>query len=221
MNWYYAKNGHQNGPLPTEDMIDRIAMGEIAQSDLAWCEGMGDWLPVAQIPQLKVEAPVRAETPAASASSVPVSPYQAPAAAPAPVSHPMMPGQPVSQGLSIASLVCGILAIITCCFWPFGIVFIIAAVVLGHVALGKIKADPARFGGKGMAKAGLITGYVGLLFFIISSVLFLMVGSMKPEEIQEKVIEFFPKEQQEELRREMERQRGLAPAPAPAPTEQP
>ena len=57
MNWYYAKNGHQNGPLPTEDMIDRIAMGEIAQSDLAWCEGMGDWLPVAEIPQLKVEAP--------------------------------------------------------------------------------------------------------------------------------------------------------------------
>ena len=93
MNWYYAKNGHQNGPLPTEDMIDRIAMGEIAQSDLAWCEGMGDWLPVAEIPQLKVEAPVKAEsqTQASPVSAASPSPYQAPSAAPAPVSHQMMP----------------------------------------------------------------------------------------------------------------------------------
>jgi GYF domain 2/Domain of unknown function (DUF4190) len=217
MNWYYAKNGHQNGPLPTEDMIDRIAMGEIAQTDLAWCEGMGDWLPVAQIPQLKVEAPVRAEAPPAPVSAADPSPYRAPSAAPAPaaVSPQMMPGQPVSQSLAIGSLVCGILAIVTCCLWPFGIVFIIAAVVLGHVALGKIKADPARFGGGGMAKAGLITGYVGLLFFLISLVLFMMVGSMKPEEIQEKFIQFLPKEQQDEVRKEMEKQKGLAPVEQP------
>lgn len=214
MNWYYAKNGHQNGPVPTEDMIDRIAMGEISPTDLAWCEGMADWLPVSEIPQLKVLPPVRDEVAAAppvGASQQP-SPYQAPAsAAPAATPSYVAPGQPPSQGLAIGSLVCGILAIITCCFWPFGIVFIIAAVVLGHMALGKINADPARNGGKGMAKAGLITGYIGLLFFLISLVLFLMFGRMSPEELQEKFINFLPAEQQEEVRSEMEKQRQVAP----------
>jgi hypothetical protein len=210
MNWYYAKNGTQQGPLPTEDMKDRIAMGEISQTDLAWCEGMGDWLPVSEIPQLKVEAPVRSEAPATAGPSLAKredSPYRAPSAAgTSSMPASMVPGQVPSQGLAIASLVCGILAIITCCFWPFGIVFIIAAVVLGHMALGKIKADPARNGGKGMAKAGLITGYIGLLFFLISLVLFLMFGSMSPEELQEKFINFLPAEQQEEVRKEMEKQ---------------
>ena len=216
MNWYYAKNGHQNGPVPTEDMIDRIAMGEIAPSDLAWCEGMADWLPVSQIPQLQVAPPVRAEAPAsAPAAMEQPSPYQAPAAA-APAASPSFaaPGQPPSQGLAIASLVCGILAVVTCCLWPLGIVFIIGAVVTGHIALGKIKADPARNGGKGMAKAGLITGYIGLLFFLISTVLFLMFGSMSPEQMQEKIINIFPAEQQDEIRKEMEKQKQLAPPAA-------
>lgn len=216
MNWYYAKNGHQNGPVPTEDMIDRIAMGEISPTDLAWCEGMADWLPVAQIPQLQVAPPVKPEAPAAApVGAAPASPYQTPAAA-APAASPSyaVPGQPPSQGLAIGSLVCGILAIVTCCLWPFGIVFIIAAVVLGHIALGKIKADPARNGGKGMAKAGLITGYIGLLFFLISLVLFMMFGRMSQQEMQEKIINMFPAEQQDEIRRELEKQQPLAPPAA-------
>lgn len=214
MNWYYAKNGHQNGPVPTEDMIDRIAMGEIAPTDLAWCEGMADWLPVSQIPQLQVAPPVKAEAPeAAPAAAAQPSPYQAPAAPAASPSY-AMPGQPPSQGLAIASLVCGILAVVTCCLWPFGIVFIIAAVVTGHLALGKIKADPARNGGQGMAKAGLITGYIGLLFFLISLVLFLMFGTMSQQEMQEKIINIFPAEQQDEIRKEMEKQNQLAPPTA-------
>jgi GYF domain 2/Domain of unknown function (DUF4190) len=207
MNWYYAKNGHQNGPLPTEDMIDRIAMGEIAQSDLAWCEGMGDWLPVAEIPQLKVEAPVKAESQsqAAPVSAAAPSPYQSPAAAPAPVSHQMMPGQPVSQGLAIASLVCGILSLVGCCVYPVAGPLAIVAIVLGFVTLSKVKGNPAAYGGKGMAKAGLITGFLGLLGVAVIIGLGIWMASMSPADA-EKMFEKFgvPEAQRQEFRDKLE-----------------
>lgn len=207
MNWYYAKNGHQNGPLPTEDMIDRIAMGEIAQTDLAWCEGMGDWLPVAEIPQLKVEAPVKGESQAAPVSATDPSPYRAPSAAPAPapVSQQMMPGQPVSQGLAIGSLVCGILSLIGCCVWPIAGPLALVAIVLGFVTLSKVKANPAAFGGKGMAKAGLITGFLGLLGVVVIVGAGIWMSSMSPEDA-EKMFEKFgvPESQRQEFRDKLE-----------------
>lgn len=208
MNWYYAKNGHQNGPLPTEDMIDRIAMGEIAQSDLAWCEGMGDWLPVAQIPQLKVEAPVKAELPATPASAAPASPYQAPsaAAAPSPASHQMLPGQPPAQGLAIASLVCGIVGLIGCCLWYLSLPLALVAIVTGHLMIGKINADPQRFAGKGMARAGLILGYLGAIASLVAAFLWFNFRGLTEEQAQEKVIQWFPEAQQESMREQIRKQ---------------
>jgi len=208
MNWYYAKNGHQNGPLPTEDMIDRIAMGEIAQTDLAWCEGMGDWLPVAQIPQLKVEAPVRAEAPPAPVSAAAPSPYQAPAAAPAPVSHSMVPGQPVSQGMAVGSLVCGILSLIGCCFWPLAGPLAIVAIVLGFVTLSKVKANPATYGGKGMAKAGLILGFLGLFASAVAAAIGIWASTLTPEKMEEMFEKFdVPESQRQEFREKLEAER--------------
>lgn len=214
MNWYYAKNGTQQGPLPTEDMKSRIAMEEISPTDLAWCEGMADWMPVGTIAALKVEAPpARVDmlpspgAPRGDASTPTPEPYRPPAAAPAPGLSPVVPGQQPSQGLAIASMVCGILGILSCCAFPFNLLLILPAIVLGHVALSKAKSDPARSGGKGMAKAGLITGYIGLVFSLISLVMFLMFGSMSPEQVQEKIIQMFPQEQQQQLREQMEQQK--------------
>ena len=67
---------------------------------------------------------------------------------------PAGPGEsrPVStSGLAIASLVCSLIV-------PFGC---IPAVICGHVALGRIKKEPA-LQGRGLALAGLIIGYVAL-----------------------------------------------------------
>lgn len=216
MNWYYAKNGHQQGPLPTEDIKDRIAMGEIAPTDLAWCEGMGDWTPVGEIPQLKVEAPIKPEVPAAPEAPVaPVdvlepSPYRAPVA-PAPVSMPsaaqVVPGQPLSQGLAIGSLVCGILGLIGCCVWPIAGPLAIVAIVLGFVALGKAKSNPAAFGGKGMAKTGLILGFLGLLAVAVIFAVGMWIATMTPEEMEEKIISRLPEAQRQEFRERMEAER--------------
>lgn len=216
MNWYYAKNGNQNGPLPTEDMKDRIAMGEISPTDLAWTEGMADWMPVGQIPELKVEAPVRQESfnpPPPVASAAP-SPYQAPVSAPAPVSPvPMAPGQPVSQGLAIGSMICGILGLIACCVWQISGTLALVAVVLGFVALGKIKADPQRYRGKGMAVSGLVTGVLGVLLAIVMAVAEHSFRGLSPEEIQEKIIGIFPEAQQQEMREQLKKQQAPKTAP--------
>lgn len=84
------------------------------------------------------------------------------------------PGQPVrpASGLAITSLVCGIAGIVL--FWAVvPMLASIAAVITGHLALGQTKRDP-QVGGRGMAFAGLILGYlvVGLLLFTIVSTIF-------------------------------------------------
>ena len=71
-------------------------------------------------------------------------------------------------GLSIASMVCGILSIILCCAGVAGIILSVAALVLGIVSLKKKAA------GRGMAIAGIATGAVGLLLAIIMIVLALI-----------------------------------------------
>jgi uncharacterized membrane protein YphA (DoxX/SURF4 family) len=217
MNWYYATNGHQKGPLPTEDLKSRIAMGEVSPTDLAWREGMADWMPVGSIPELKVEAaPARVDMlPSPGASQDPESaptpqPYTPPAspAAPAPGYSPM-PGQQPSQGLAIASMICGILSLVGCCIWPVAGVLALVAIVLGHISVSRANSEPQRFGGKGMAKGGLVTGYLGLLAVVTILGVSMWMATLSPQEFEDKVIKILPPEMQEQMRDQFEEQRKL------------
>ncbi len=58
-------------------------------------------------------------------------------------------------GLAVASLVLGILSLVTCCL-GIGAFLGLAAVILGGISLAKKQ-------GKGLAIAGLITGGIGLV----------------------------------------------------------
>ena len=81
-----------------------------------------------------------------------------------------MPAEP--KGLSVASMCCGISI-----YLGFGFILLpqIAAVVLGHMAL---KKEPA---GKGMAIAGLIMGYLGILLTVVFGAL-LIIGLVAARE---------------------------------------
>lgn len=50
--WYYTKMGLQQGPVPEDELRQKIRRGEIGESNLLWREGMGDWLPFDKIPEL-------------------------------------------------------------------------------------------------------------------------------------------------------------------------
>ncbi len=100
---------------------------------------------------------------------------------PSPYAQPGSPnayGQPAYYGappapktLSIASMCCGIAALV-----GFGFFLLpqLAAVILGHLALHR---EPA---GRGMAIAGLVMGYVGIAVTILVLVIFgLVVGTAR------------------------------------------
>jgi type IV pilus assembly protein PilA len=82
------------------------------------------------------------------------------AAASAPGGYSAMPpGNTETSGKAIASLTCGILFF----FLPAAIV----AVIMGHLSLSDIQKSAGRLGGRGMAIAGLVLGYLGLSFIPI------------------------------------------------------
>ncbi|MFI4859544.1 MAG: DUF4190 domain-containing protein [Phycisphaerales bacterium JB063] len=107
--------------------------------------GWGDGQPPAEQPSAGAAVP----NPFGNATTPPV---------PAPPMQSMY-APPANSGFAIASLICGIGGLLFCCF----ILPSVAAVITGHVALGQIKRGQGRVGGKGMAIAGLITGYLGLV----------------------------------------------------------
>ena len=78
-----------------------------------------------------------------------------------------------SKGLSIASMVLGIVAVVLCCFGWVSIICAVLAIIFG--VIGKKK------GGVGMAKAGLILGIIALavyaLLYIIALAGFAALGS--------------------------------------------
>ena len=63
------------------------------------------------------------------------------------------------KGLAIASLICGIIG-------GWASTASIPAVICGHIALVKIKKEPTAYGGRGMAIAGLVLGYIGLVLAV-------------------------------------------------------
>jgi hypothetical protein len=75
------------------------------------------------------------------------------------------------QSLAIASLVLGIVSITVgwCC--SFGILTAPIALVMGIISFVQIKNDPTKYGGKGMAIGGMVTG--GLYILIIVGIILL------------------------------------------------
>jgi len=75
---------------------------------------------------------------------------------------PPTPGAETKNGLSITSLVLGILSI-AC----LSILAGIPAIITGHIARGRAKREPALYGGEGLALAGLIMGYVSIAMGLV------------------------------------------------------
>ena len=143
-HWYYGNQGAQVGPLDDATIRVEISRGVITPETLVWRDGLPSWLPLAQVQELSDPWAVQAY-------------YGPPGYAPLPTS-----------GNATASLVIGLVAF--GCFWPLGLL----AVIFGHLALNQIRDSPMPMGGRGMALAGLILGYIELSV-ILSVVVVLVV----------------------------------------------
>jgi Domain of unknown function (DUF4190) len=68
---------------------------------------------------------------------------------------PPFAGTPQRSGKALASLICGLFS------WIFPSA--VAAIILGHFSLSEINRAAGRLKGRGMAVAGLVLGYGGIL----------------------------------------------------------
>ena len=141
--YHFAVNGVQQGPVSEAELLSKIARGEVSAADLCWCAGWPQWRRVGEVFPSSVGA-------------VPplLPPEQQLRAAVAPV------GKPTRSGLAVVSLICGICTIL---LFPLFFLFMIPAIVCGHVAQSRIKQAKGALAGGGMALAGLIMGYSGLV----------------------------------------------------------
>ncbi|MEM9280749.1 MAG: CD225/dispanin family protein [Verrucomicrobiota bacterium] len=91
MDWYYASNGQQQGPVSEEQLTELVQQGAVKGTDLVWNESMTDWIPLNSIPQFSAaleptQSAVEATPPTPEASSSSVAPVlsQATSSSPAP-----------------------------------------------------------------------------------------------------------------------------------------
>lgn len=57
MNWYYAENNEQRGPLSETEFLQLVNEGKITPDTLVWCQGMDGWKPYGEV-EPKPSAPV-------------------------------------------------------------------------------------------------------------------------------------------------------------------
>lgn len=79
----------------------------------------------------------------------------------------MQPMPAPTSGLAVASMVLGIISLVSSCFGVVGIICGLLAVILGGCALASKK------GGRGMAIAGLVCGIIAL----VPSIIVISIGS--------------------------------------------
>ncbi len=119
-------------------------------------------------PQANSVEPAR---PAFSSVDSRSSPQGAPFAWQPPPPPAMMAGP--SQSLAVSSMVLGLVSITLgwCC--SFGILTAPVAIALGIYSLSQIKSQPARYTGKPLAIAGIVSGG---LYFVLLAVIVLIYG---------------------------------------------
>lgn len=114
-------------------------------------------------------APATPPAPAAPAYPAPSAPaYGTPGYAGPVYPAPVYPARP-SSGVAIAAMICGIVGFVfswATLFILIPVLVSIAAVILGHVALGQLKKNP-NLGGRGMAITGLVLGYIPIAITLI------------------------------------------------------
>lgn len=55
--WYYASQGQQLGPVAVDYLKRLLAEGHLSAQDLVWKEGMPDWVPAGECPELRPSGP--------------------------------------------------------------------------------------------------------------------------------------------------------------------
>jgi hypothetical protein len=134
-------DGKEYGPVSADELRQWLADGRVAGDTQTQAEGSPGWKPLAEFAEL---ADLTRSTPPPPVSAAP----------------PALPAGKTS-GMAIASLVLGILGLVSC-----GVTSLVG-VVLGIVSLRKINRSQGALRGSGLAIAGICISGVFLMFIPI------------------------------------------------------
>lgn len=148
--WYYAKDGGREGPVSLGELRGILKENVVPLTTVVWTEGMDQWRPAYEVPELGAGGGGQVVQPAPGAG--------------------LYMGAPQSSGLAVASMVLGLAGLLL-----VPIVCSIAAVICGHMARSQIRKGEGRVGGDGMAMTGLITGYLGLVIYLALVAFFILL----------------------------------------------
>ncbi|MFM2196793.1 MAG: hypothetical protein RLZZ505_225 [Verrucomicrobiota bacterium] len=174
--WYYTKVGLQQGPVPETELLQKIRRGEIGGSNLVWHEGMPEWTPLSQMPELMggFASPVTALPQPVAKPEISLPPRESPGSVPLP-QPPAYHGNyvaPVIPTYMWQSVVATVLGLPFCCIlaFPFGIVAIVfAAKVEGLRVQGDIfGATTASNNAKTWMIISFVCSGLGLLMNLVS-----------------------------------------------------
>jgi len=159
MEWFYADESRGQHAVAFEEMPRLVAAGTIRGGTLVWNETLPDWKAAAEaLPDL---FPGFATPPLLSPAQRRDLGYPA---------GPAFPGQraPVDT-LAVLSLVFGILSLLFC--GPF---LGLPGVICGHMARKRAREETLPSSNGGLSLAGLITGYIGLVFYGIFMIIYVV-----------------------------------------------
>src|SRR6266487_1880582 len=132
------------GAFSEEEVREALRTGRFVASDLGWREGMANWQPLSQFPELAGAVPATPPPPTSAVSSPSVAAKTEP--------------------LAIISLILSGVGL------PGSVLSGIAGVISGHSALSRIR-EKADLRGRGLALAGVITGYIAVVLGVVCWIL--------------------------------------------------
>jgi hypothetical protein len=151
MIWFYADDSDQQHEVREEELPNLVSAGKVRADTLVWNETMTDWQKCrAVLPDLFSGPGTPPALTAAQRQQVAAT-YLAPG----------QPGAPQpTDAVAVCALIFGVLGLM--CIQIFSPV----AIICGHIALKKANDSGDRSANKGLAIAGLATGYLGLLVLL-------------------------------------------------------
>lgn len=164
MEWFYARNGQQVGPVSFEHLKELVSSGQVSRRDKVWREGMSDWVSAGDVPELVAGMAAPAPPPPVGATTPGYTPGWTPPAS--------------SRAPQLESyLVHSILATVMCCL-PFGIIGIVfASQVNTKLAAGDYEgAKKASEAAKLWVIVSVVAYFVlflGAFFFMVGPLFFL------------------------------------------------
>lgn len=173
MDWFYAKNGQQNGPVEKEKLEELFRSGQISSGDLVWNDSMTDWAPIGTLPEFS-DTGVPASTAESPASGSPT--LAAEAAATVSQSQLSPAPAPAYTGEKIPNYLWqSIVAIIFCCL-PAAVVSLVyaikvdPAVATGDIAAAKEASKNAKMWFWIAFGVGLVVNIIFFAFGIIGAI---------------------------------------------------